>query len=181
MGKTMNASQGWREVTLAGDTHGADLLKLDNQLCFAMYAASRAIIAVYRERLEPLGLTYPQFLVLTVLWEENKVSLTTIGRRLRLDSGTLTPLVKRLEVSGLVTRDRRTSDEREIEIGLTEAGHALKEKAIAVAEAVTQQLAMNSEMAAQMKSELNSVVQTLDAQEASAAQQTRARVAQARR
>ena len=93
-----------------------ELLRLDNQLCFALYAATRAMTRTYRERLGPLGLTYPQYLVLIVLWESDGVTVGQLGQRLLLDSGTLTPLVKRLETAGLVTRNRREADEREVEI-----------------------------------------------------------------
>jgi MarR family transcriptional regulator, organic hydroperoxide resistance regulator len=103
-----------------------DLLRLDNQLCFALYAATRAITKTYREKLEPIGLTYPQYLVLLVLWEREDVTVSDIGQKLFLDSGTLTPLIKRLEGMGLVNRKRGTEDEREVRISLTQEGDALK-------------------------------------------------------
>lgn len=101
-------------------------LKLDNQLCFALYAASNAMTRLYRDHLEPLGLTYPQYLVLLVLWEQDGVAVKAIGRRLHLDSGTLTPLLKRMEQAGLVERRRSKADERQVDIFLTPAGEALK-------------------------------------------------------
>lgn len=107
----------------------ADALKLSNQLCFPIYAAANAIQKAYRPHLAPLGLTYPQYLVMLVLWEADGVSLGDIGRRLHLDSGTLTPLLKRLESAGLVTRRRSHEDERVVLIALTEEGRALKAKA----------------------------------------------------
>ena len=104
-------------------------LLLDEQLCFALYAASRTMTAAYRPLLEPLGVTYPQYLVLLVLWEEDGRSVRDLGQRLALDSGTLTPLLKRMETAGLVTRERRRSDEREVEIRLTRAGRSLHARA----------------------------------------------------
>jgi MarR family transcriptional regulator, organic hydroperoxide resistance regulator len=104
----------------------ADLLRLDNQLCFALYAATRAITKTYREKLEPIGLTYPQYLVLLVLWEREDVTVSEIGQKLFLDSGTLTPLIKRLESMGLVNRKRGTEDEREVRVSLTPKGDELK-------------------------------------------------------
>ena len=108
------------------------LLRLDNQICFAVYSATHAFNRVYKPLLDRLGLTYPQYLVMLVLWERDGVPLKEIGERLHLDSGTLTPLLKRLEQAGLVKRTRSTEDERQVLIGLTAHGHALKDKARAV-------------------------------------------------
>ena len=107
----------------------ADVLKLDNQLCFAVYAAAHAFNATYKPLLEPLGLTYPQYLVMLVLWQEDGVTVSGLGSRLGLDSGTLTPLLKRLEAAALVSRLRDAEDERQVRITLTAAGRALKQKA----------------------------------------------------
>ena len=107
----------------------AEGLKLSNQLCFPVYAAANAIQKAYRPHLRPLGLTYPQYLVMLVLWERDGLSLGDIGRRLHLDSGTLTPLLKRLEAAGLVTRTRAVRDERVVLIALTDKGRALKVQA----------------------------------------------------
>jgi DNA-binding MarR family transcriptional regulator len=104
-------------------------LDLGQQLCFALYSASRAMSKVYRPLLEPLGLTYPQYLVMLVLWEGDELTVSEIGERLYLDSATLTPLLKRLQSAGLVTRTRGASDERPVLIALTPAGRALKVKA----------------------------------------------------
>jgi DNA-binding MarR family transcriptional regulator len=101
-------------------------LKLDAQLCFALYAASNAMTRLYRDKLEPLGLTYPQYLVLLVLWEQDGLAVKEIGRRLHLDSGTLTPMLKRMAGAGLVERRRNQADERQVDIYLTPAGEALK-------------------------------------------------------
>jgi DNA-binding MarR family transcriptional regulator len=106
-----------------------DLQKLDDQLCFALYSASRAMTRAYAPLLEPLGLTYPQYLVLLVLWERDGLSVNQLGERLALDSGTLTPLLKRLEHQGLVVRRRGEDDERVVRIRLSPTGRALRGKA----------------------------------------------------
>lgn len=106
-----------------------DGLLLDDQLCFALYAAQRAMTRAYAPLLEPLGLTYPQYLVMMVLWEEDAATVKRLGDRLGLDSGTLTPLLKRLEQSDLVRRRRSEVDERVVHIDLTPAGKALRSKA----------------------------------------------------
>jgi DNA-binding MarR family transcriptional regulator len=111
---------------------GDDLLALDQQLCFALYSASRAMTRAYQPLLEPLGITYPQYLVLLVLWEHDGVSVKHLGDRLALDSGTLTPLLKRLEQQGLLARRRARDDERVVEIALTREGRALRAKATSV-------------------------------------------------
>jgi MarR family transcriptional regulator, organic hydroperoxide resistance regulator len=109
-----------------------DALRLDNQLCFALYAASRAVTQAYQPLLGPLGLTYPQYLVLLVLWEKDGLLVKEIGGRLDLDSGTLTPLLKRLEAQGLVVRKRQDADQRQVRIHLSPEGRALEERALAV-------------------------------------------------
>ncbi|GAA1001906.1 MarR family winged helix-turn-helix transcriptional regulator [Subtercola frigoramans] len=117
--------------------HGAnDPLLLDEQICFALYNASRALTARYRELLEPLGVTYPQYLVLLVLWQTDRVSVGQLGERLHLDSGTLSPLVRRLEAAGLLTRTRMPEDERTVRVSLTAAGLALRAKAAHIPEQI---------------------------------------------
>ena len=106
-----------------------DPLQLEDQLCFALYNASRAVTRAYAPLLEPLGLTYPQYLVLLVLWERDGLPVKEVGERLALDSGTLTPLCKRLEQQGLVERRRGEDDERIVRIHLTPEGRALRGKA----------------------------------------------------
>ncbi len=106
-----------------------ELLKLDNQLCFAVYACSREIIKLYRPHLEKLGLTYTQYITLLVLWEKQSLSAKELGDALYLDSGTLTPLLKKLEAMGLIERRRGTEDERNLIVSLTEKGRDLKEAA----------------------------------------------------
>ncbi|MEN3291951.1 MAG: MarR family transcriptional regulator, organic hydroperoxide resistance regulator [Burkholderiales bacterium] len=106
-----------------------DPLALDNQFCFALYSASLAMTKTYKPFLDKLGLTYPQYLVMLVLWQQDDILVKTIGERLFLDSGTLTPLLKRLESSSLITRTRDEADERQVRIDLTKEGRALKKKA----------------------------------------------------
>lgn len=106
-----------------------DLLALDNQFCFALYSASLAMTKAYKPFLDRLSITYPQYLVMLVLWQQDDVLVKTIGERLFLDSGTLTPLLKRLEASGLITRTRDESDERQVRIKLTGEGRQLRKKA----------------------------------------------------
>ena len=106
--------------------------RLDAQLCFALYSASRAFTRAYAPLLEPLGLTYPQYIVMLVLWEEDDVSVSALGERLALDSGTLTPLLKRLEEAGLVERRRDPNDERVVRVRLTRAGAKLEDRAATV-------------------------------------------------
>ncbi|MFE1175404.1 MarR family winged helix-turn-helix transcriptional regulator [Streptomyces sp. NPDC058773] len=110
----------------------AELLRLDHQVCFSLHAASRAFGGVYRDALKGLGLTYPQYLVMLVLWEHGSQPVKSIGERLRLDSGTLSPLLKRLESAGLVRRERSTEDERSVTIHLTPAGDELRTEALPV-------------------------------------------------
>jgi DNA-binding MarR family transcriptional regulator len=107
-------------------------LQLDNQLCFALYSASLAMTKLYKPLLEELGLTYPQYLVMLVLWEGDGLMVSELGQRLSLDSGTLTPLLKRLETAGLVSRMRDVDDERRVHIHLTAAGRKLKTRAAQV-------------------------------------------------
>jgi DNA-binding MarR family transcriptional regulator len=107
-------------------------LLLDDQLCFALYAASRAVTARYRPLLDKLGLTYPQYLVMLVLWEQDSISVRDLGIALQLESSTLSPLLKRLEASGLLRRERRRDDERSVAIRLTDTGERMREQAAAV-------------------------------------------------
>jgi MarR family transcriptional regulator, organic hydroperoxide resistance regulator len=111
-------------------------LLLDQQLCFALYSTAHAMNKVYRKLLKRLDLTYPQYLVMMVLWERDGVTVSEIGERLFLDSATLTPLLKRLESAGLLTRERAASDERQVIVSLTANGRTLRQKAQSVPEAV---------------------------------------------
>jgi MarR family transcriptional regulator, organic hydroperoxide resistance regulator len=115
----------------------ADLmLRLDNQVCFAIYSTAHAFNRIYKPLLDRLGLTYPQYLVMLVLWERDDVAVKAIGERLFLDSGTLTPLLKRLEAADLIKRTRSTEDERQVLIALTAKGRALQEKARTVPQSI---------------------------------------------
>ena len=107
-------------------------LSLDEQLCFALYTASRAMTSCYRPMLDAVGLTYPQYLVMLVLWERGDTAVTGIGHALQLETGTLSPLLKRLEATGFVTRTRQADDERSVIVTLTPAGRALEQQAAAV-------------------------------------------------
>jgi DNA-binding MarR family transcriptional regulator len=109
-----------------------DWLKLDQQLCFALYSSSLAMTKLYKPLLAPLGLTYPQYLALLVLWERDKITVGELGERLFLDSGTLTPLLKRMQASGWLQRERAADDERRVIVSLTPEGRALRRKARAI-------------------------------------------------
>ncbi|WP_448028559.1 MarR family winged helix-turn-helix transcriptional regulator [Bradyrhizobium liaoningense] len=140
-------------------------LRLDNQICFAVYSAAHAFNRVYKPLLDGLGLTYPQYLVMLVLWERDDVPVKDIGEKLFLDSGTLTPLLKRLEAAHLVKRTRSREDERQVLIALTPQGYALKEKARAVPQSilaasdcsVSELVAMKDEIVA-LRDRLNAVI-----------------------
>ena len=113
-----------------------DMLRLDHQLCFPLYAASRAVVKMYFPYLERIGLTYTQYVAMMVFWEEQEVSAKHLGERLFLDSGTVTPLLKSLEAKGLVVRARSKEDERVLMARVTEAGMALREQAVTIPETV---------------------------------------------
>src|SRR5215470_11559089 len=121
---------------MARKSAAEQLLRLDNQICFAVYSAAHAFNRVYKPLLDRLGLTYPQYLVMLVLWEHDDVPVKDIGERLFLDSGTLTPLLKRLEKAELIKRTRSREDERQVLIALTPQGHALQDKAKAVPQSI---------------------------------------------
>ena len=140
-----------------------DTLKLDSMLCFAVYAAGHAFTRFYKPRLDALGLTYPQYLVFLVLWERDGLTVKALGDKLFLDSGTITPLVKRLEARGLVQRQRDTADERMVRIMLTEAGRALREQALAIPLAVGTALGGDAAAGAAMRRDLEQLRQRLDA------------------
>ncbi|MHC2998015.1 MarR family winged helix-turn-helix transcriptional regulator [Microbacterium sp. HJ5] len=116
----------------AADVTPDDLLKLDNQVCFALVTAARNVVAIYRPILDPLGLTHPQYLVMLALWERSPRSLRDLAHELALEPATLSPLIKRLEAQGLVTKGRRETDERVLDVRLTDTGVALREEALNV-------------------------------------------------
>ena len=122
-----------------------EALLLDNQLCFPLYAYSKELIKLYRPYLDPLDLTYTQYITMMVLWEKGEVNLKEIGERLYLDSGTLTPVIKKLEAKGFIRKERSQDDERSILLHLTEEGKALEEKAAHVPAAVGNCLKLDPE------------------------------------
>jgi MarR family transcriptional regulator, organic hydroperoxide resistance regulator len=138
-------------------------LLLGNQLCFAIYSTAHAFNRVYKPLLKRLGLTYPQYLVMLVLWERDGLPVKDIGERLFLDSGTLTPLLKRLEAAELINRTRGTEDERQVLIALTSRGQALREKARAVPQAILAASACSLTELSAMKNELIALRDQLNA------------------
>jgi DNA-binding MarR family transcriptional regulator len=132
-------------------------LSLDEQLCFALYSASRALTAGYRRILEPLGLTYPQYLVMLVLWESEPISVGRLGARLELDSGTLSPLLKRLESTGLISRHRSPADERSVEIRLTATGRGLRRRAAEVPALIRASTGIGDEQARELGTQLRAL------------------------
>ncbi|PPU18329.1 MarR family winged helix-turn-helix transcriptional regulator [Xanthomonas arboricola] len=145
------------DTATATDARTNALLQLDNQVCFALYSANLAMHKLYRGLLKTLDLTYPQYLVLLVLWETDGRSVSEIGERLYLDSATLTPLLKRLQAAGLVTRTRAASDERQVIIALTDTGRALRAKAGAVPEQVLCASACSLDELRQLKQQLETL------------------------
>ncbi len=138
-----------------------DSLKLGNQLCFPLYACSKEIIKKYKPFLDPLGLTYTQYITLMALWEESNVTVKTLGEKLYLDSGTLTPLLKKMESQGLVTRERSPQDERNVYIKLTENGLALKEKALEVPKQIGSCISLSAEEFISLQQMLNKILKQL--------------------
>jgi DNA-binding MarR family transcriptional regulator len=138
-----------------------DPMLLDQQLCFALYTATHAITRCYSPGLKVLGLTYPQYLVMLVLWQEDALTLKALAERLDLDSPTLTPLLKRLEAAGYITRARSRIDERALEIRLTDSGRALREQARPVHAEVSEQSGLPPDVMARMRSELRSLISHL--------------------
>ena len=139
----------------AGKRPSPDWLALDHQLCFALYAASLAMTKAYKPLLAPLGITYPQYLVMLVLWESDGITVSQLGERLTLDSGTLTPLLKRLEALGLVRRQRDTADERRVLLHRTAAGAALRDRAAAVPQAIACATACDLQQISTLASQLH--------------------------
>ena len=140
-----------------------DMLRLDRQLCFTVYAAHHAFTAAYKPCLEPLGLTYPQYLVLLVLWEQEGLKVKEIGERLRLDSGTLTPLLKRMETGGLLRRLRDPADERQVRIELTEHGRGLQTPVLKVRQEIGCALGGSEEPIQDLRARLEATIELLNA------------------
>jgi DNA-binding MarR family transcriptional regulator len=139
-----------------------DQLHLQNQLCFPLYALSRQMTALYRPYLEKLDLTYPQYLVMLLLWEHEKLSVKKIGCELWLDSGTLTPLLKRMEERGLISRDRCAEDERVVNICLTKEGRWLQKKAIGIPAHIFSELSLTNTQLKSLKKELSMILSNLE-------------------
>lgn len=138
-------------------------LRLDNQICFSLHAASRAFNGVYRVILKELGLTYPQYLVMLVLWEEGALPVKRLGEHLRLDSGTLSPLLKRLETAGLVRRERSARDERSVEVQLTAEGTALRTRALEVPRRIMGATGCDLDELRSLRERLDTLTAALDA------------------
>lgn len=139
-----------------------ELLKLENQLCFAFYACSREITKLYRPILSELGLTYTQYITLLALWEKDGIGVKELGARLYLDSGTLTPLLKKLESQGLLTRTRSKADERNVIIELTEEGRALKSRAAEVPAQLYSGAGLRQEELEPLRAQLQSLLRKVD-------------------
>ncbi|WP_455905126.1 MarR family winged helix-turn-helix transcriptional regulator [Microbacterium sp.] len=146
-------------------TASDDLLKLDNQLCFALVTAARNVVAIYRPILEPLGLTHPQYLVMLALWERAPRPLNDLAADLALEPATASPLVKRLEADGLVARQRSVEDERRLDITLTDAGRALRGRALDVPRQVMTAVGMDLQQIATLRDGLSAVAGRRSAQE----------------
>lgn len=137
-------------------------LRLDRQICFSLHAASRAFNGVYRVVLKDLGLTYPQYLVMLVLWQQDDLTVSAIGERLFLDSATLTPLLKRLEQAGLLLRRRDRRDERQVRISLSDAGHALRDQARDIPTSVRSAVACTPNQLQALREQLHDLRRQLD-------------------
>lgn len=136
---------------------------MDRQLCFALYSASRAMTAAYRPILTELNLTYSQYLVLLVLWEEDRVTVGRLGERLQLDSGTLSPLLKRLEANGFIRRERSLQDERQVEVTLTPAGRKLEGKAQCIPQQLGARMGITERDAADLRDAIHRLTDALTA------------------
>lgn len=151
-----------KKKRIAKNSSKYELLKLDNQLCFALYAATSAMTRTYMKRLRPLGITYPQYLVLLVLWEHDGVTVSEIGERLKLGTGTLTPLIKRLESQKLLERERDETDERVVRIWLTDQGTELRDDVLEARLFVACSLGMKEKEILRLRSELIEMIDQLD-------------------
>ncbi|MEV6316350.1 MarR family transcriptional regulator [Streptomyces sp. NPDC051776] len=140
-----------------------ELLRLENQICFSLHAASRAFNSAYRTVLKDLGLTYPQYLVMLVLWEHGELPVKRIGEHLRLDSGTLSPLLKRLESAGYVERRRSADDERSVTARPTAAGYGLRKQALDVPRRIAAATGFSLEEMREVRARLRALTETLDA------------------
>ncbi len=139
-----------------------DALKIDNQLCFPLYACSKEIVRRYTPFLEEIDLTYTQYITMMVLWEQKEINVKELGKRLYLDSGTLTPVLKRLEQKNLISRQRDSKDERNLIVRLTDEGEQLKEKAVEIPHKMAGCVSLSEKEAAQLYKLLHKVLQSFE-------------------
>ncbi|KOX15535.1 MarR family transcriptional regulator [Nocardiopsis sp. NRRL B-16309] len=144
------------------DTDEGDPLALDNQLCFSLYAASRALTGLYRELLHDLGLTYPQYLVMLALWERDGLTVKDLSHALHLDSGTLSPLLRRMEQAGLLTRERDSDDERVVRVSATGAGRALSARAQDIPERLLCTAGLSPGRAGELRRALDEITRSVE-------------------
>lgn len=137
-------------------------LQLQNQLCFPLYLIAKEITGLYRPFLDELDITYPQYLVMMVLWENDGLSVNHIGEKLYLDSGTLTPLLKRLETKGFITRKRKKEDERVVEVFISETGKALKAKACEIPEKIYKKIDVSEQDWADLKTSVQKILNKIE-------------------
>ena len=137
-----------------------DILKLENQLCFPLYACSKEVVRRYKPFLDEIDLTYTQYIVMLVMWEKNKITVKELGESLYLDSGTLTPVLKKLEVKGYVSRSRSKEDERNLDVSLTSLGRQLREEAVEIPSKVKKCIDLNSEEALKLYEVLYKVLKS---------------------
>ena len=150
-------------VSMASKLPNPPSTTLDDQLCFALYAASRAVTNHYRPLVDELGITYPQYLVLLVLWERGEITVKDLGAELQLDSGTLSPLLKRLEAASLIRRTRRADDERSVNVTLTRQGEALRTKASCLPQAIQTAMALDDRTLAELRQTMRTLAATVRA------------------
>jgi len=139
-----------------------DLLKLENQVCFPLYVASRLITRAYQPMLDEMGITYPQYLVLLTLWENDGQTVNQISKELYLNTNTITPLLKRMEKTGIIARTRSREDERKVLITLTEQGKALKEKAYCIPEEILGKMGQTTSEVFQLKDQLHALIRQME-------------------
>ncbi len=138
------------------------MLRIDDALCFALYAASRAVTNLYRPRLQKLGLTYPQYLVMLALWERDGIPIKSLAEQLKLDHGTLSPMLKRLAAAGLINRARPTDDERTVLISVTSAGAALRDSALCIPPEIAAAMNLDSRAFADLRTMLKTLAETVE-------------------
>lgn len=151
-----------RNLSSASNTSEYDMLKLDNQLCFSLYVCSKEIIKRYKPLLDPYGLTYTGYIILMALWEQDQVTVKELGKRLYLDSGTLTPLLKKLETQGYVSRTRSSEDERNVYVKLTDKGLSFKQDALCIPKGLICAIPMAPEKVTQLRDALHNLMSLFD-------------------